>query len=73
MRFNFGVPEILRINLVLKLKVVNNNSGSETIKCAIKYSGDSLIINFLNLKKLNKKIIVCENLLLKKLPFGNNW
>ena len=57
MKFNFGVPEILMINLVLKLKILNNTSGSDIIRWAIKYSGTSLINNFLKLLKLNKKLI----------------
>ena len=35
-KFNFGNPEILKINFVLKLKIKKIKSGNEVIKCTIK-------------------------------------
>ena len=35
-KFNFGYPEILNINLVLNLKILNRKIGSDVIKCAIR-------------------------------------
>ena len=43
------MPEILIISLVLKLKILNNKSGNETIKCATKKSGFSFLIKLANL------------------------
>ena len=55
-KFNLGVPDILTINLVLKLNIEKIKSGNEIIRCAIKYSGLSLFKSFLNLLKFRIKI-----------------
>ena len=36
--FNFGIPEILKMNLVLILKFLIKNKGKDVIKCIIKNS-----------------------------------
>ena len=61
-KFIFGNPEIRRINLVLKLKKINNINGKDVIKCIIKYFGSSFFIRFLSGKNDIKKILG-ENLL----------
>ena len=55
-RVNLGNPEILKINLVSKLKNINNISGKEVIKWATNISGGLLYKSFFNLKKDEKKI-----------------
>ena len=50
--FNLGLPDILNINLVLKLNKVFRNNGKEVIRWIIKKSGFCLLKIFL--KELDK-------------------
>ena len=55
--FNFGNPDIRRINLVSKLLKINNKIGITVNKCIIKKFGFSLLINFFNGKYDCNKIL----------------
>ena len=55
-KFNFGKPEILSINFVLRLNKLNKIRGNDVIKCPIKKLGLSLI------KNLHKGIIEKKNM-----------
>ena len=55
-KFNFGKPEILSINFVLRLNKLNKIRGNDVTKCPIKKLGLSLI------KNLHKGIIEKKNM-----------
>ena len=38
-KFNLGSPEILKINLVLKLNIKSKNKGKDVRRCTIRKSG----------------------------------
>ena len=39
LKFNLGSPEILKINLVLKLNIKSKNKGKDVRRCTIRKSG----------------------------------
>ena len=57
------MPDILKINLVLKLKIKTKNIGRDVINCTIRKSGFSFDNTLFNGKKDKMKIIKKENLL----------
>jgi hypothetical protein len=60
---NFGIPEILKINFVLKSKTLNIKIGKEVIRCEIIKSGFFFFNNNVNGIKEKKKIKIYEILL----------
>ena len=54
-KFNFGLPEILIISFVSKLKILKRSKGKLTIKWAIRKSGFFLTNILFNSKKQKKK------------------
>ena len=71
-KFNFGFPDILKINFVLKSKINNSIKGNEVFKWIIRYSGFSFFNNLKRGKKPNKNIAI-KDILLKKKPLSGNF
>ena len=55
--FKFGKPEILKINFVLKLKILNIKIGKDDIKWLIKYFGFFFLLIKL-MEKMKLKILI---------------
>ena len=64
-KFNFGYPEILKINFVSKLKKINKNNGKEVSKWIIKKFDLFLFKKKNNGNNENKKLNIYINLLAK--------
>ena len=71
-KFNFGIPEILNINFVSKLKNLKSKIGKDVIKWAtIKFGLFFFIILKRGINEI-RNIKIYDNLLWKKPIFGKN-